>query len=141
MFGGVVDLIKTCSLPTLGICFGHQLLCWTLGAKVGSLAEPVFDRFEKVRVIDVDRIFEGFKEKQTVPLSENHYDYVLKESLNQADMVLLADSPSCEVEAVKQKSKPFYGVQFHPERINVKDESHSEGHKVIENFYRKVVQR
>ena len=108
---------------------------------MGSLAEPVFDRFEKVRVIDVDRIFEGFKEKQTVPLSENHYDYVLKESLNQADMVLLADSPSCEVEAVKQKSKPFYGVQFHPERINVKDESHSEGHKVIENFYRKVVQR
>ena len=56
-------------------------------------------------------------------------------------MVLLADSASCEVEAVKHKSKPFYGVQFHPERINVKSESHPEGHKVIENFFRNVVQR
>ena len=49
-------------------------------------------------------------------------------------MGLLADSLSCEVEAVKHKSEPFYGVQFHPERINVKSESHSEGHRVIENF-------
>ena len=141
MFEGVAHLIKTCNLPILGICYGHQLLCWTFGAKVGSLAQPVFDRFEKVRVINIDGIFAGFAEQQTVPLSESHYDYVLKESLEQAGIVVLADSASCEVEAVKHKSKPFYGVQFHPERINVKSESRPEGHKVIENFFRNVVQR
>lgn len=141
MFEGVVNLIKTCNLPILGICYGHQLLCWAFGAKVGSLPQPVFDQFEKVRVVEVDEIFAGFAEQDTIPLSESHYDYVLKESLDQAGMVLLADSASCEVEAVKHKSKPFYGVQFHPERINVKSESHPEGHKVIENFFRNVVQR
>jgi len=140
-FEGVANLIKTCDLPTLGICFGHQLLCWAFGAKVGSLAQPVLDRFEAVRVVDVDGIFAGFRENQTVPLSENHYDNVLKENLREAGFVLLADSASCEVEAVKHRSKPFYGVQFHPERVNVKGESHLEGHRVIGNFYRNVVKR
>jgi GMP synthase (glutamine-hydrolysing) len=141
VFEGTINLVKTCDLPLLGICFGHQLLCWAFGAKVGSLAQPVFDRFERVRVVDADEIFAGFAEHQTIPLAESHYDYVLKESFDEAGMELLADSVSCEVEAVKHKSKPFYGVQFHPERINVKSESHSERHRVIENFYRNVVQR
>jgi len=140
-YEGVVHLIKTCNLPTLGICYGHQLLCWAFGANVGSLPKPVFDQFEKVRVVDVDEIFAGFAEKETIPLSENHYDYVLKASLNQTGMVLIADSASCEVEAVKHKSKPFYGVQFHPERTSVKSVSHQEGPRVIGNFYRNVVKR
>ena len=140
LFEGVVRLIKTCSLPTLGICFGHQLICWTLGAKVGALAQAVV-RFEKVRVVDVDGLFAGFAQQQTIPLAESHYDYVLRESLDQAGMMLLADSSSCEVEAVKHKSKPFYGVQFHPERINIESESHPEGHIVIENFYRNIAKR
>jgi GMP synthase-like glutamine amidotransferase len=104
-YEGVVHLIKNCNLPLLGICFGHQLLCGAFGAKVGSLPQPVFDQFEKVRVVDVDEIFAGFAKQDTIPLSENHYDYVLKESLDQAGLVLLADSASCEVEAVKHKSK------------------------------------
>ena len=141
MFQGVARLVKTCNLPMLGICFGHQLLCWTFGAKVGSLAQPVIGRFEKVRVVDVDGIFACFAQQQKIPLAESHYDYVLKESLDQAGMVLLADSSSCEVEAVKHKSKPLCGVQFHPERINIGSESHPEGHVVIENFYSNVVKR
>ena len=75
-----------------------------------------------------------------MPLAENHYDYVLKESLGNAGFLLLADSTSCEVEAVKHKTKPFYGVQFHPERITIGNEKHLEGHIVIENFY-KIVKR
>ena len=141
LFEGVVRFIKTCNMPTLGICFGHQLLCWTFGAKVGALAQPVIGRFEKVRVVDVDGLFAGFAQQQTIPLAESHYDYVLKEGLDEAGMMLLADSSSCEVEAVRHKSKPFYGVQFHPERINVGSESHPEGHRVIENFYSSVVKR
>lgn len=141
MFKETVNLIKHLGLPIFSVCYGHQLLCWSLGATVASFAEPIKDRFEKVRIIEVDEIFTGFEKYQTIPLAQWHYDYVLKESLNQADLVLLADSPSCEVEAVKHKHKPFYGVQFHPERINIKGESHLEGYKVIENFYKNVIKR
>ena len=141
MFAGIVDLIKHLNLPVFSICYGHQLLCWSLGAGVASLAEPVKDRFENVRIVEIDEIFADFEKYQMIPLAEWHFDYVLRESLNQADLVLLADSQSCEVEAVRHKHNPFYGVQFHPERIDIKGQSHLEGHKVIENFYRNVVRR
>jgi len=141
MFEGTVDLIKTCKLPIFGICYGHQLLCWAFGAKVGSLARPVSNRFEKVRIVEMDEIFAGFSQEQTIPLAEWHYDYVLKESLDQAGMTLLADSLSCEVEAIKHKGKPLYGVQFHPERINIEGETHREGYRVIENFFKNAVKR
>lgn len=140
MFGGVISLIKTCDLPTLGICYGHQLLCWVFGAEVGSLPQPV-DRFEKIRIVEADQIFDGLTPQQTVPLAESHFDYVLKASLDNAGFMLLADSASCEVEAAKHRSKPFYGTQFHPERVTLRGETHPEGHKVIENFYRNVVKR
>jgi GMP synthase-like glutamine amidotransferase len=139
-FEGVEQLIRRCSVPLLGICFGHQLLCWSFGAEVGSLPKQVASGFENVRVLRSDELFVGFKEKQTVPLAENHYDYVLKDSLSIAGFTLLADSASCEVEAVKHTTKPFYGVQFHPERITIKGETHLEGQRIIENFYRTVRQ-
>jgi len=141
MFQDVADFVKGCELPLLGICYGHQLICWAFGAKVGSLPQQVFDRFENIQVIVADGLFDGFKEEQTVPLAENHFDYVLKNGLDGAGFSLLANSASCEVEAVKHKTKPFYGVQFHPERMAIENEKHSEGQRVIENFYKKAVKR
>ena len=138
-FENVEMLIKNCCVSLLGICFGHQLLCWTFGAEVGSLPKQVANRFEHVRVIQSNEIFAGSKEGQTIPLSENHYDYVLKDSLNSAGFTLLADSVSCEVEAVKHKTKPFYGVQFHPERITINNQTYPEGHRIIENFFTRAV--
>lgn len=140
-FENVETLIKNCNLPLIGICFGHQLLCWAFGAEVGSLPQQVANRFEEVKVIQSDEIFVGFKEGQTIPLAENHFDYVQKESLDSGGFVLLADSSSCEVEAVKHKAKPFYGVQFHPERTTINSQTHPEGHRIIENFYRNSVKR
>jgi GMP synthase (glutamine-hydrolysing) len=140
-FEKVETLIKNCNVPLLGICFGHQLLCWAFGAEVGSLPHQVANQFEGIKVIQVGEIFAGFKEQQTIPLAENHFDYVLKDSLDSAGFLLLADSSSCEVEAVKHITKPFYGVQFHPEHITIKSEKHSEGHAIIQNFYRNVVKR
>lgn len=137
LFENVSRLIKNCNLPILGICYGHQLLCSAFDAKMKSLGHEVHC-FEKVEVIETDGIFNGFKAGQSIPLSEHHNDYVSKESLETAGFTLLAKSNSCEVEAVKHGTKPFYGVQFHPERINIKGVSHAEGHKVIENFFRIV---
>lgn len=140
-FEGVSQFIQSCKVPLLGICFGHQLLCSSFGAKTGALAHPVIDRFEQVTVIQTGDIFSRFRKGETVPLTEYHNDYVLKDSLDNAGFYLLADSPSCEVEAVKHRSKLFFGVQFHPERITIGSETYPEGHKILDNFYANNVKR
>lgn len=140
-FDGVVHLIQNCSVPLLGVCFGHQLLCSAFGAKTGSLTQPVIDKFEDVNVIQTGDILSRFRRGQTVPLAQNHKDYVLKNSLDAAGLNLLADSASCEVEAVKHKNRLFFGVQFHPERVTINGETHLEGHKIIDNFYANNVKR
>jgi GMP synthase (glutamine-hydrolysing) len=140
-FEGAIAFIKACRLPIFGICFGHQLLCTALGAKTGSLPRPVIDSFQQVKVLQTGDIFAMFKQDKTIPLAEWHNDYVLPESLDTAGFNLLANSISCDVEAVKHKTNPFYGVQFHPERITIKGETHPEGHRIIENFFVHTVMR
>ncbi len=140
-FDGVERLIQNCKVPLLGVCFGHQLLCSTFGAKTAALAQPVIDRFEQVNIIQTGDILSRFRRGQSIPLAQWHNDYVLKDSLEVAGFNLLADSATCEVEAVKYKSKLFFGVQFHPERITIKGETHPEGYKILDNFYANNVKR
>lgn len=139
-FKHVKDLIEHLDRPLFSICFGHQLLCWSLGAKAAPLSEKI-KRFEEVKIVNYDAIFEGFEKDQTIPLAEHHNDYVIKMSLQDAKLILLADSKSCEVEAIRHRQKPFYGVQFHPERTKINGETHLEGLEIIENFYKYVVKR
>jgi GMP synthase-like glutamine amidotransferase len=141
-FKHVSDLIKRLDLPLLGICYGHQLLCTSFGCEVEPLTKPVIDKFEEVHIVKNDEIFAGFGANQTrLFFVESHNDYVKRNSLDTAGFVLLADSHTCEVEAVKHKSKPFYGVQFHPEKIKIENDTRPDGHKLIENFYKNVVKR
>ena len=140
-FDSIERLIRTCKVPLLGVCFGHQLLCSAFGAKTAPLAQPVIDRFEQVKVIQTGDILSRFRKGQSIPLAQWHNDYVVKDSLEAAGFNLLADSATCEVEAVKYKSKLFFGVQFHPELITIKGETHPEGHKIIDNFYANNVKR
>ncbi len=140
-FEGVLKLIETCTAPILGICFGHQLLCSAFGAKTDTLVKPVIDRFEQVNILQTGEIFSRFKLGQTIPLAEYHEDYVVRESLDGAGFKLLADSASCPVEAVRHKTKMFFGVQFHPERVTINNETRLEGYKVIENFFVHMVKR
>jgi len=134
-YEGVMQLIKNCNQPLLAICFGHQLLCSAFGAKTGTLPRPVIDQFEEVNVLQTGDIFALFKQGQALPLAQWHNDYVLKETLDVAGFKLLAESASCPVEAVKHKTKLLFGVQFHPERTTIRNETHPEGAKIIENFY------
>jgi len=140
-FAAVTSLIKRFDRPILGVCFAIQLIGHAFGAGLGTLEEPVYDKFEQVRIVDTDEIFEGYKPGDHITLVEYHNDYVVEQGLSQSGFKLLADSQSCEVEAIKLNSKPIYGVQFHPERYRIKGEEHKEGLTIFENFYKRVAKR
>jgi len=42
-----------------------------------------------------------------------------------------AANETCQIQAMQEKGRRVYGVQFHPELF---DEEHPEGRRVVENF-------
>jgi len=96
-------------VPILGICYGMNLVCQMLGSDVSKAKEREYGR-AKLKILDNANLFASVPAQTTVWMS--HGDQVL-------DLVehfdTLASTPTCPFAAVKHKSLPFYGVQFHPE--------------------------
>ncbi len=116
--------VKELDLPILGICLGHQVMAQAYGGEVRTGASGGYAAVE-IEIIDKDDILKGIGHKTMVWAS--HADEV--RSLP-PDFIRLARSRICEIEAMKHKIKPLYGVQFHPEV------SHTErGNDLLRNFF------
>jgi GMP synthase (glutamine-hydrolysing) len=125
VFEQEMDLVRKIDLPFLGICFGHQLIGAAYGSKVVDLGHTVRD-FKEIRPLGNDPLFDGLP--SSIKVSESHrqiLDSVPEEFRN------LAESATSSIEAIVHKSRPIYGVQFHPERT---DEKHPHGRTIIQNF-------
>ena len=96
-------------IPVLGICYGMQLGCQILGAKIIRADKHEYGR-ANLSVVDNSGLFESMPESTTVWAS--HGDQV--DAVN-GDFIKLATTESCPYAAVRHKSKKFFGVQFHPE--------------------------
>lgn len=95
------------SLPTMGICLGHQILALAGGAKTQKL--KFGHRGQNKTCIDMDS-------HHSFITSQNHGYGVELESLNNTEFELwFQNIDDKTVEGIKHKSKPVIAVQFHPE--------------------------
>lgn len=96
-------------LPILGICYGHQLMAYTLGGKVES---PEVREYGKtsIRLNNSCEIFKSMQEKNQCWMS--HTDFV---SEVPEGFTIVSSTEQCPVAAMENRSKNLYGVQFHPE--------------------------
>src|SRR3954454_7669363 len=115
------------NVPVLGICYGMQLACQALGGKVGGAEAREFGR-ASLQVTDPNTIFRGYPAESTVWMS--HGDQVQTVS---GDFTPLAAPDTCPVAAVKHRTRPVFGIQFHPE---VSHTPH--GGLILQNFLRDV---
>src|SRR5262245_25320869 len=114
-------------IPVLGLCYGLQLGCQILGATVADSNRREFGR-APIRVIDADTILAGVPRETIVWMS--HGDQV---KAGTGDFDVLAATDTCPVAAVRHRTKPFFGLQFHPEV------SHTpEGGRILRNFLHDV---
>jgi GMP synthase (glutamine-hydrolysing) len=99
-------------VPVLGICYGMQLACQMLGAKVDRAEEREFGR-AALSISDRSDLLAAIPERTTVWMS--HGDQVT--DLEAAHLERLATTPTCPYAAVRSVDRKtrFYGVQFHPE--------------------------
>jgi len=96
-------------LPILGICYGMQIACQMLGADVKSAFSREYGR-TSLTVTQADKLLKNVPTETTVWMSHGDQVKALGE-----DFIPLAATPTCPIAAVRHKSRPFYGVQFHPE--------------------------
>ena len=96
-------------IPILGICYGMQLGCSLLGGTVDAAHAREYGR-ARLEVRDPGGLFDGLLGSTTVWMS--HGDQV--EGLAE-DFEILASTSTCPCAAVRHRTRPFYGVQFHPE--------------------------
>ena len=110
-------------IPILGICYGMQLLSQSMGGKVTSCSQREFGR-SRLQVKSMERLFAGFPHEIDVWMSHGDQVNDLSESFD-----ILASTPTCPFAAVRHKTKPIYGLQFHPEVSHT-----SLGSSLIHNF-------
>ncbi len=96
-------------LPILGICYGMQLVCGTLGGQVSSAPIREFGR-RRCYIEHADPLLDGVPTETDVWMS--HGDQVQSVS---DEFLTLARTDSCPVAAVRHQTRPLYGIQFHPE--------------------------
>jgi len=122
--GNCSEFLEKARFPVLGICAGHQFMAQFFGGKAEPSKVPEFGKMDLTILKEDIEIFEGVPKKSVVWVSHNDEVTVLPK-----DFELLAESESCKIQAMKHKSKPFYGLQFHPEV------EHTEfGERIFKNF-------
>jgi para-aminobenzoate synthetase len=111
-FGVCAQAIATSSAPLLGVCLGHQGLCLVAGATVGPAREAVHGRTSAV-LHDGSPLFAGIpREFQAVRYHSLSVAQPLPDSLEP-----IAWTSDGELMAVAHRTRPQWGVQFHPESI------------------------
>lgn len=110
-------------IPILGICYGMQLACYLLGGDVKPSGRREFGP-ASCRFHESAGLFKGMSPESTVWMS--HGDQV---QTVHGEFLALAATDTCPVAAVRHRSKPLYGIQFHPEVSHT-----AEGSKVLHNF-------
>lgn len=122
---GILDL----GIPVLGICYGMQALCQTLGSQVKRADHREFGR-AAVEVVTGGGLLDTVGEKNTT-VWMSHGDQV--ENATGSPWQVLARTPTCPMAAVKHTTKPFYGLQFHPEVVHT-----DRGGAILEQFLKAI---
>jgi len=110
-------------LPTLGICYGFQLMAHLLGGKVLPSSKREYG-LARLGVLDRQGLLAGIRNGNQVWMS--HGDLV--EQVPEGFMIT-GRTANCAAAVIESRQKQLYGLQFHPEVIHTK-----QGKKILANF-------
>ena len=123
-FGICKDIIEKLNKPILGICLGHQGIYYCHGGEVVRAEEPMHGRQSSVNH-NGKGLFKGIKNNFTV----TRYHSLTCQDQELDDIEINARTPEGIVMGISHKTKPIYGLQFHPESI-----ASECGEELINNF-------
>ncbi len=118
--------ILNTNVPTLGICFGHQIIAKEFGGKVNKSKVREFGlaKIKKIKQSILTKDFFNRKGLNNVWMS--HSDEVTRIPKG---FQVIASSNNSKFAIIENKKKNFYGIQFHPEVTHTQN-----GKKLLKNF-------
>jgi anthranilate synthase/aminodeoxychorismate synthase-like glutamine amidotransferase len=103
------------AIPTLGVCLGHQAIGEAYGGRVVRARRVMHGKCSNVEH-DGTGLFEGLP--NPLPVMRYHSLIVERETLpHDLEVIAVASDDPNEIHAVRHRSHPVWGVQFHPESI------------------------
>ncbi|MGD2105229.1 MAG: gamma-glutamyl-gamma-aminobutyrate hydrolase family protein [Anaerolineae bacterium] len=121
----LTEIVRSASLPILGLCGGLQFIAMAHGAGVGPIRELANGEedahgglgsgffkewgFKPVKVVGSDPLFDGLADPVFL---QAHY-WEVKSVPDRFE--LLASTEVCPVQALRRTGSLVYGTQFHPE--------------------------
>ena len=110
-------------IPILGICYGSQLIAYSLGGRVETAPVSEYGHTN----VEVDRTSVLFKDVETTTVAwMSHTDYIAQAP---EGFRVTAHTPVCPVAAMECPKRKIYATQFHPEVMHTK-----EGQKMLRSF-------
>jgi GMP synthase (glutamine-hydrolysing) len=114
-------------IPVLGICYGMQLICHTLGGQVSPCKVSEYGLI-KTFPEGGSPLFSGVKQQISALMSHTDGVSEMPEGFTKT-----ASTANCPTAAFECESKKLYGTQFHPET------EHSEqGGLILQNFLQSI---
>lgn len=125
--GVSVELVRalSASIPMLGVCLGHQAIGEAFGGRVVRAPAPVHGVSSPIWH-DSTPLFAGFE--NPFPAARYHSLCLVEASLP-PELRVTARTDDGVVMAVEHRTRPLFGVQFHPESVLT-----SSGHRLLANF-------
>ncbi len=117
------DEILNLDLPILGLCYGHQLIAHI----AGGLVKPAIKKEFGIASATIDTpvgILKGLGKREKVWMSHGDTVYSLPKEYE-----ILARTENCPVAAFRHRSRPIYGLQWHPEVVHTEN-----GDRMLRNF-------
>jgi GMP synthase (glutamine-hydrolysing) len=115
--------------PVLGICYGMNIIVHLEGGEVKPASRREYGRAELV-IDEPAGLFDGFAPGEGMTVWMSHGDYVESPP---RDYHVVGHSANSPIAAIRHRSRPIYGVQFHPEVAHT-----PRGGELISNFLFRV---
>ena len=126
--GASIELVRACArhrVPLLGVCLGHQAIGEAFGATVTRAAELLHGKTSSVFHVGAG-VLAGLPDPFTA--TRYHSLTVLEDTLP-AEIEVLGRTESGIVMAMRHRTLPIHGVQFHPESVLTQG-----GHRMLANW-------
>ena len=114
-------------LPILGVCLGHQTIAEALGGRIIRAREPVHGRYSEIH-------HDGRGVFATLPqpiIGCRYHSLVVEEASLPACLEISARTDDGTIMALRHRTLPVVGLQFHPESILT-----DTGYVLLANFLR-----